>query len=90
MVSDDFGGRLQQLVDENPNTVRFIRASREVNCIDMNRIMTSDMRVFRNDDAALILFVLCSIDEGKDIVISPAGPRMLRIATAHGLIRKGA
>jgi hypothetical protein len=89
MGSDDFGVRLQQLVDENPKTVRFVRASEGASCIDVSRIIASDMRVFRNEDAGILLFVLRSIDQGKDVVISPAGSRMLRIAAAYGLIRKG-
>jgi len=80
--------RLHELVAENPQRVRIIRSEREIDDLDMDKVVAEGaLNTFANYDEAMFVFIAKCLAEGKEVAIQAAGPTTLIVHAAHRLWR---
>ena len=80
--------RLHELVAGNPQRVRIIRSEREIDDLDMDKVVAGGaLNTFANFDEAMFVFISKCLAEGKEVAIQAAGPTTLIVHAAHGLWR---
>lgn len=88
MSKEEFKRRFQELLERNPNTVRILRSSSDIDSLDDNRLMAGDYRTFANYDESMLVFISKALADGKEVAIHAAGAQNLMVHAATGLFRK--
>jgi hypothetical protein len=90
MSKEEFKRRFQEMLEQNPKTVRILRSSSDIDSLDDNKLMAGDYdyRTFANYDESMLVFISKALADGKEVAIQAAGAQNLMVHAATGLFRK--